>query len=130
MGADHLNIVEITGTENSTPMRDRQAGFMQAIEGDGRFTVLESITGDFLRSKGRECMRALLDRYGPDGVDVVYSHNDAMTLGALDVLDEAGIAPGEDLVLSSVDGEQAAVDELRKGRINCIVECPPTWATT
>ena len=23
MGADHLNIVEITGTENSTPMRDR-----------------------------------------------------------------------------------------------------------
>jgi len=125
MGADHLNIVEITGTENSTPMRDRQAGFMQAIDGDGRFTVLESITGDFLRSKGRECMRALLDKYGPDGVDVVYSHNDAMTLGALDVLDEAGIAPGKDIVLISVDGEQAAVDELRKGRINCIVECTP-----
>ncbi len=87
MGADHLNIVEITGTENSTPMRDRQAGFAEAIAGDARFTVLESITGDFLRSKGRECMRTLLDRYGAEGIDVVYSHNDAMTLGALDVLD-------------------------------------------
>ena len=125
MGADHLNIVEITGTENSTPMRDRQAGFVEAIAGDARFTVLESITGDFLRSKGRECMRTLLDRYGAEGIDVVYSHNDAMTLGALDVLDEAGVVPGEDIVLISVDGEQAAVDELRKGRINCIVECTP-----
>ena len=125
MGAEHLNIVEITGTENSTPMRDRQIGFMQAIEGDERFTVLESITGDFLRSKGRECMRTLLDRYGAAGIDVVYSHNDAMTLGALDVLDEAGIAPGKDIVLISVDGEQAAVDELVRGRINCIVECTP-----
>ena len=125
LGAEHLNIVEITGTEDSTPMRDRQAGFMQAIAGDGRFTVLESITGDFLRSKGRECMRSLLDRYGAAGIDVVYSHNDAMTLGALDVLDEAGIVPGRDIVLISVDGEQAAVDELVKGRINCIVECTP-----
>ena len=125
LGAEHLNIVEITGTEDSTPMRDRQAGFLQAIAGDGRFTVLESITGDFLRSKGRECMRSLLDKYGAAGIDVVYSHNDAMTLGALDVLDEAGVVPGEDIVLISVDGEQAAVDELRKGRINCIVECTP-----
>ncbi len=125
LGAEHLNIVEITGTEDSTPMRDRQAGFLQAIAGDGRFTVLESITGDFLRSKGRECMRSLLDRYGAAGIDVVYSHNDAMTLGALDVLDEAGIVPGRDIVLISVDGEQAAVDELVKGRINCIVECTP-----
>ncbi len=125
LGAEHLNIVEITGTEDSTPMRDRQAGFLQAIAGDGRFTVLESITGDFLRSKGRECMRSLLDRYGAADIDVVYSHNDAMTLGALDVLDEAGIVPGRDIVLISVDGEQAAVDELVKGRINCIVECTP-----
>lgn len=125
MGAEHLNIVEITGTEDSTPMRDRQAGFMQAIEGDARFTVIESISGDFLHSKGQECMRYLLDKYGADGIDVVYSHNDEMTLGALDVLTEAGLNPGVDMVLISVDGQQTAVDELLKGRINCIVECTP-----
>ena len=47
LGANHLNIVEITGTEDFTPMRDRQTGFRSAIEGDGRFTILESVTGDF-----------------------------------------------------------------------------------
>lgn len=130
IGAEHLNIVEITGTEDSTPMRDRQAGFRQAIDGDDRFTVLESISGDFLRSKGEECMRYLLDKYGPDGIDVVYSHNDAMTLGVLEVLEAAGLAPGRDMILISVDGEQAAVDALREGKINCIVECTPDLGET
>lgn len=125
MGAEHLNVVEITGTEDSTPMRERQAGFMQAIEGDDRFNVIERVSGDFLRSKGEECMRYLLDTYGIDGIDVIYSHNDEMTLGALDVLEAAGVKPGEDVVLISVDGQQEAVDALAAGRINCIVECTP-----
>ena len=125
LGAEKLNIVEITGTEDSTPMRDRQAGFRQAIAGDGRFNLLESVSGDFLRSKGRECMRRLLDRYGADGIDVVYSHNDEMTLGALEVLEAAGVRPGADIVLISVDGQQEAVDALRAGKVNCIVECTP-----
>ena len=125
MGAEHLNVVEITGTEASTPMRERQAGFMQAIEGDDRFTVIESVNGDFLRSKGEECMRHLLETYCPEGIDVIYSHNDEMTLGALDVLESAGVKPGKDVILISVDGQQEAVDALREGRINCIVECTP-----
>jgi len=125
MGADHLNIVEISGTEDSTPMRDRQSGFRWAIEGDDRFTIVESVTGDFLRSKGEECMRYLLDKYGPEGIDVVYSHNDEMTLGALKVLEAEGIRPGKDIILISVDGQQEAVDALKAGKINCIVECTP-----
>ena len=125
MGAEHLNVVEITGTEESTPMRERQAGFKQAIAGDARFTVIDSVSGDFLRSKGEECMRSLLEKYGAEGIDVVYSHNDEMTLGALDVLEAAGVRPGKDMVLISVDGQQEAVDALREGKINCIVECTP-----
>ena len=123
--AEHLKVVEISGTIDSTPMRERQQGFMSAIDGDARFEVLESVSGDFLRSKGAECMRWLLDKYGADGIDVLYSHNDSMTLGALEVLEAAGISPGRDIIIISVDGEQAAVDALREGRVNCIVECTP-----
>ena len=125
MGADRLRVVEITGTEDSTPMRDRQQGFREAVAGDGRVEILESVSGDFLRSKGEECMRYLLEKYGADGIDVVYSHNDEMTLGALKVLEAAGVAPGKDIVLISVDGQQEAMDALRQGRINCIAECTP-----
>lgn len=125
LGAEHLNIVEISGTIDSTPMRDRQRGFYDVIGEDPRFSVIASISGDFLRSKGEECMAELLDRYGAEGIDVVYSHNDSMTLGALDVMEQAGIRPGQDIVVISVDGEAEAVQALKDGRANCIVQCTP-----
>ena len=125
LGAEHMDIAEISGTIDSTSMRDRQRGFMDVIGDDPRFTVIASISGDFLRSKGEECMTELLDEFGADGIDVVYSHNDSMTLGAVDVMERAGIAPGKDILLISVDGEKEAVDALKAGRVNCIVQCTP-----
>ena len=124
LGAEKLRIVEICGTPDSTPMRDRQKGFMDVIGQDTRFTVIDSVDGDFLRSKGEECMRELLTKYGSDGFDVIYSHNDSMTLGALDVLEKTEGVP-KDLVLITVDGEKEAVDALKAGRINCVVQCTP-----
>lgn len=70
-------------------------------------------------------MRYLLEKYGAEGIDVVYSHNDEMTLGALKVLEAAGLKPGKDIVIISVDAQQEAIDALREGRINCVVECTP-----
>ncbi len=125
MNAEHLNIAEISGTIDSTPMRDRQRGFMDVIAEDPRFTVIDSISGDFLRSKGEECAVQLLEKHGADGIDVIYSHNDSMTLGVLDVLEKKGIAPGKEIILITVDGEKEAVDALKAGKVNCVVQCTP-----
>jgi simple sugar transport system substrate-binding protein len=124
IGAEKLRIVEISGTLDSSPMRGRQRGFMDVIAQDERFTVIDSVSGDFLRTKGEECMREMLEKYGNDGFDVIFSHNDAMTLGALDVLESTeGIS--KDLIVITVDGEKEAVDALKAGRINCVVQCTP-----
>ena len=124
MEKDRINIVEIRGTENSTPMKQRQQGFMDTISGDPRMHVLDSMDGDFLRSRGAECMRELLNTYG-DQIDAVFSHNDEMTIGALPEIEKAGFIPGKDILLISIDGGQDAIDILKEGRINCIVECTP-----
>ena len=121
---DTIHIVELSGTDGSSPMLRRFRGFHDLIDQDERFVTLETVSGDFLRSKGKKCMEDLLKRYG-DEIDVLYSHNDAMTLGAIEVMEEKGIRPGEDIVIITVDGEQAAVDLLKEGKINCVVECSP-----
>ena len=69
-------------------------------------------------------MRSLLDTYG-DQIDVVYSHNDEMTLGALPEIEKAGFKPGENMIIISIDAGQKAIDVLKEGRINCVVECTP-----
>ncbi len=129
LGKDHLNIVEITGTEDSTPMRQRHAGFMDTLAGAEGMTVLESVNGDFLKSRGAECMRYLLGEYG-GSIDVIYSHNDEMTLGALPEIEAAGFVPGKDMIIISIDGGQEAIDILKEGKINCIVECTPMLGST
>ncbi len=125
-GLEHVRIAEISGTIDSTPMRDRQRGFQDTIAGDGRFEIVDSVSGDFLRSKGEECMSLLLEKHGKDGMDVIYSHNDSMTLGALDVLEKNGIRAGKEMLLITVDGEKEAVDALKAGKINCVVQCTPS----
>ncbi len=125
LGSEKLRIAEICGTTDSTPMRDRQRGFMDVISQDGRFEVIDSVDGDFLRSKGEECMRDLLQKYGADGIDVIYSHNDSMTLGVLDVLESLNDPAVKDMILITVDGEKEAVEALKAGRINCVVQCTP-----
>jgi hypothetical protein len=47
------------------------------------------------------------------------------TLGAMEAIEAAGLNPGKDIVIITVDGEQKAIDLLKKGKINCVVECTP-----
>ena len=70
-------------------------------------------------------MTFLLKKYGRDGIDVIYSHNDSMTLGALDILEKNGIQPAKDILMITVDGEKEAVEALKAGKINCVVQCTP-----
>lgn len=118
-----IRVAELSGTIDSTPMRYRALGFRDVLEHDHRFEIVYSQSGDFLRSRGREVMRDILEK--PDNVDVLYSHNDSMTLGALEAIEAKGLRPGQDIVIVSVDGEQAAIDLLKQGKINCVVECTP-----
>ena len=69
-------------------------------------------------------MRYLMEKYGDD-IDVVFSHNDEMTLGALPEIESAGAVPGKDIIIISIDGGQEAIDVLKEGKINCVVECTP-----
>ncbi|MDI9519664.1 MAG: ABC transporter substrate-binding protein [Bacillota bacterium] len=120
-GCDSVRIVEIAGTEGSTPARQRAIGFREVLSGDDRFRIVHSVSGDFLRSRGKEHMLNILETV--EDIDVLYSHNDAMTLGAIEAIEEAGLLPGRDIIIITIDGEQGAIDLLKQGKINCVVEC-------
>jgi len=120
-----VRIVEIGGTMDSTPAIGRSEGFRDVLSAHPEFSVIFSEDGDFMLSKGEEIMRRVLRLYGPGDLDVLYSHNDDMTFGAIEVMQEAGIRPGKDIVIVSVDATQRIVDYLKAGVVNCVVECNP-----
>ncbi|GHV78296.1 LacI family transcriptional regulator [Spirochaetia bacterium] len=118
-----VRIVELSGTTGSSAADGRAQGFREVLAEHPEFQIIYSESGDFLRSKGYELMRAILKDYSD--IDVIFSHNDGMTLGVLDAVKEKGLNPGIDIVIVTVDAEQAAIDALRRGEVNCVIECNP-----
>ncbi|MDR2446692.1 MAG: ABC transporter substrate-binding protein [Treponema sp.] len=120
---DMIRIAEFLGTIGSSVAEGRAKGFRDIIEKEPGFEIFYSESGDFMRSKGYELMRRLLENRSQ--IDVLFSHNDSMTLGAMDAMREAGLRPGKDIAIITIDAQQKAIDALKAGEVNCVVECNP-----
>ncbi|WP_204249275.1 ABC transporter substrate-binding protein [Paenibacillus tuaregi] len=119
-----IHIAEIQGTLNSAPAIDRKKGFEEMILRNPEMNIVASDTGDFTRESGKAIMTRYLQKYGKD-IQVLYSHNDDMAFGAIEAIEEAGLKPGEDIVIVSVDGGREAFQAMLLGKLNCTVECNP-----
>ncbi|MDU0201055.1 MULTISPECIES: ABC transporter substrate-binding protein [Paenibacillus] len=120
---EDVNIVELQGTTGSAPANDRKAGFAEEIKGNSHLKVIASQTGDFTRAKGKEVMQAFLKAH--KDIDVLYAHNDDMALGAIQAIEAAGLKPGQDITIISVDAVKDGMTAASEGKINFIVECNP-----
>ncbi len=122
-GDTPTNLVVLEGTTGSAPANDRAEGFSEAIAGT-QIETLDSQTGNFTRADGKTVMEGFLQKYG-DTIDLVYAHNDDMALGAIDAIEAAGLVPGEDIKIVSIDAVKDGMLALIDGKINFIVECNP-----
>ncbi len=118
-----VNIVELQGTTGSAPAIDRKQGLEEAIQDNPNLQIIASQTGDFTRAKGKEVMQSFLQAH--DDIDVLYAHNDDMGLGAIQAIEAAGLVPGEDIKIITVDAVKDGMIAASEGKINFIVECNP-----
>ena len=118
-----VNIVELQGSVGSAPAIDRKKGFEEVIKKDPRFKITRSQTGDFTRAKGKEVMEAFLKT--DKNIQVLYAHNDDMAIGAIQAIEAAGLKPGQDIVIVSVDAVKGAFEAMMAGKLNVTVECNP-----
>jgi galactofuranose transport system substrate-binding protein len=118
------NVVELQGTPGAAPAIDRKKGFEEGVKAFPQIKIVKSQNGEFTRSKGKEVMEAFLKAEGKN-INAVYAHNDDMALGAIQAIEEAGLKPGSDVILVSVDGVKAAFEAMVAGKLNCTVECNP-----
>jgi len=119
-----IAILELRGSEGSTPANDRKLGFAQAIEGDPRYRIVESKSGDFFRARARVITATYLAGEGPR-VRAIFAHNDGMALGGIDAVEAAGLKPGSDVLVIAVEGSREGLEAIVAGKLNASVECNP-----
>jgi ABC-type sugar transport system substrate-binding protein len=120
------DIVELQGTIGSSPAIDRKKGFEEALRKHPDMKIIKSQSADFTRAKGKEVMEAFI-KSDRDRIQAVYAHNDNMALGAIQALEEAGIKPGKDVIIISIDAVRAAFEAMVAGTLNATVECNPLF---
>ncbi|SHM38171.1 galactofuranose ABC transporter, galactofuranose-binding protein YtfQ [Roseibium suaedae] len=123
------NVVELQGTTGSSPAIDRKNGFEQALAGHDNLKIIRSQTGDFTRTKGKEVMESFLKAEdGGKNICALYAHNDDMAVGAIQAIKEAGLQPGKDILVVSIDAVPDIFLALAAGEANATVELTPNMA--
>jgi galactofuranose transport system substrate-binding protein len=122
-----VNIVELQGTVGSAPAIDRTIGFEEVLKDHPNYRIIASRSGDFFRSGGKQVMQEILTELYASGtrMDVLFAHNDDMAIGAIEAMEAAGMRPGKDVIIVSVDGIRDAFKAMIAGKLNCSVECSP-----
>ncbi len=123
------NVVELQGTVGSSPAINRKQGFEEALAGHDNLKIIRSQTGDFTRSKGKEVMEGFLKAEdGGKNICAVYAHNDDMAVGAIQAIKDAGLKPGSDILVVSIDGVPDIFSAMVAGEANATVELTPNMA--
>ena len=129
VGDKECRVVELQGTTGSSPAIDRANGFRQAIEGHDNIEIVRSQTGDFTRAQGKEVMESFLQaENGGKDICALYAHNDDMAVGAIQAIKEAGLNPGEDILIVSIDAVPDIFQAMADGDANATVELTPNMA--
>jgi simple sugar transport system substrate-binding protein/ribose transport system substrate-binding protein len=123
LATEPIKVVELQGTTGAAPATDRKTGFETATADNPNVEIIASQTGNFTRTEGKQVMEGFLQAH--DDIDLVFAHNDDMGLGAIEAIEAAGMVPGQDIKIVTVDAVKDGMQALADGKINYIVECNP-----
>ena len=120
-GDGTVSYVMIQGEPENIDTQYRSAYSVKALEDAGIKTKeLLAENGSWNRDQGADIARKALEKFGKE-IDVIFCNNDAMALGALTAVREAGREIGKDIYLTGVDALPEAVQGIEEGELTATV---------
>lgn len=104
------NVVMIRGVVESTNSMNRFVGWNNQITKYPELKVISTQSAEWIRLKANEVMANILQANSK--IDLVYSENDEMALGALEAIRDAGRE--KEIKIISMDGQKDAAEEIAK----------------
>ncbi len=115
-------LVNLQGQPGSSPAIDRNKGVHNVLDGDSKYQIVAEQTAFFAREKGANVTEAILG--GLDAPpDVIVAANDDMALGALQAVQEAGLAGKVKII--GFDALPEALAQVRDGGLAATIEQSP-----
>jgi ribose transport system substrate-binding protein len=106
-------VVELQGSPGASPTIDRHKGFAEVLKKFPGVKVIGSQPANYNRADGLRVMADFLQKFGKGKISAVFTHNDEMSLGAIQAIKEAGRS-GEIKVVG-IDGETDGLNAIKSG---------------
>ncbi len=124
-------VVELRGIEGTSSVAGREQGFRDIMASTyPDMEIIAEQTANFSREEGMNVMTNIIQAQGADAIDAVFCHNDEMALGAVQAIKDAGLVPGEDIVVVGIDGQREAWEAVKAGEMLATVQCSPKHGPT
>jgi galactofuranose transport system substrate-binding protein len=129
-GNEQINVVQLEGTMGAAAQTGRKKAFEENLAKYPNYKIIKDQTGDFTRAGGKQVMEAWMKSADANKINVLFSQNDDMALGAIQAIEEAGKKPGKDIIIIGCDGVKGGFQAMVEGKMNCSVECNPLLGPT
>lgn len=121
--------VVLEGPAGLSVVNERNKGWDDTMADATGFTKLESQDANWSTDQAKSVFETMLKSHNND-VKLVFAQNDEMGLGAAQAVEAAGLTPGEDVKIITIDGTKAALQGLVDGQLSFVAEYNPLFGET
>jgi ABC-type sugar transport system substrate-binding protein len=110
-------------------VNERNKGWDSVIGSRPEFVKVGAQTANWSAEEAKSVFETVL-RANNNDIQLVFAQNDEMGLGAALAVEEAGLVPGQDVKIATIDGTRAALEALAEGRLSFVAEYNPLFGET
>lgn len=125
---DGGNYIVLEGPAGVGVVNERNQGFEEGLAGSSLVKVAAQ-TANWSAEEGKSVTETLLKANNND-IQFIFAQNDEMGMGAAQAVTEAGLTPGVDVKIATIDGTKPAIQALADGLLSYVHEYNPLFGET
>ena len=126
---DGGNYFTLEGPAGVGVVNERNRGWDDVMDDHPEIVKIGAQTANWSTEEAKSVFETVL-RANNNDIQVVFAQNDEMGLGAALAVEEAGLTPGEDVKIATIDGTKPALEALAEGRLSFVAEYNPLFGQT
>lgn len=126
---DGANYFTLEGPAGVGVVNERNRGWDDVMADQDSFVKVGAQTANWSTEEAKSVFETVL-RANDNDIQVVFAQNDEMGLGAALAVEEAGLTPGVDVKIATIDGTKPALEALAEGRLSFVAEYNPLFGDT
>lgn len=122
---DGANYFVLEGVPGLSVVNERNQGFDGVISGAaGDWKKVGAQTANWSADEGKSVIETALKESKND-IQFIFAQNDEMGIGAAAAVKAAGLTPGKDVKIATIDGTKAALEALAAGELSFVAQYNP-----